>query len=737
MAGGRAGEIGTMLSYTGTVNKQGVHQVDWQKTQENIYKYALALETPLKKASATMKGLADAMQEQVEVYRKLSADIYTVGEDWTTINNDIKGQYSVAQGLGNANILDNAFEAMAANSDKFKISFDDEKGLVVFDKMSNQIVGSIEELKNSNEISDSSLKDFLKDIHVDNLVSALDKASEEIERQTAVVQINSEMLSEANKLAQERASENAKTLGESSLIIGALKNRSVAGADSLTARNDNSVGYLAGSKVNQSFASVLQKIVELDIGEAKNDEFAKGLLAENNSVLALQALQNILKEGTSITNLEKAMEFFVMNFPEATHRILEESTKTAENIKENELTTLADNALRNSPLSIMDALSNNSTKAHNNPFENSIMTALGSPLTNFTKFSGRMTESVLANPSENSLLINQYKKNIFNELDKSGKSEEEINDLKEAIDSLVETKSWETLQTMLKDIGDGNIWKTATDGANKLALSLGRIGDTLKDVSDKTKDLIDQFASEALSSSMTTWGDALAKGKDESVAITKNMQQLASGLLENLGAMITQAGLSLAISSVGDKAGVMAGLAIAAAGGSLSFMGGYLGGLGENDDNKEDKEYEKLLKIKQDLSDLLKQAREDAIYYENTVRHKKAISANDEFTTRNVHDAIITPRGDIVTTDPKDYLIATKTPKTLVGGGAPTINFSVIDKSTGIKVTQQKSTYNESTNTIEFEAIIESKVQEVIASSKGDEAFAARQARLNGRTVIA
>lgn len=73
----------------------------------------------------------------------------------------------------------------------------------------------------------------------------------------------------------------------------------------------------------------------------------------------------------------------------------------------------------------------------------------------------------------------------------------------------------------------------------------------------------------------------------------------------------------------------------------------------------------------------------------------------------------------------------------MVGGGAPTINFSVVDKSTGIKVTQQKSTYNESTNSIDFEAVIESKVQEIIATSKGDDAFNARNARLRGKMVIA
>lgn len=104
---------------------------------------------------------------------------------------------------------------------------------------------------------------------------------------------------------------------------------------------------------------------------------------------------------------------------------------------------------------------------------------------------------------------------------------------------------------------------------------------------------------------------------------------------------------------------------------------------------------------------------------------------------KSVNNAIITPSGQVVTTDPKDYLIATKTPQQFVSGGAPTINFSVIDKSTGIKVTQQRSTYDEKTNSIEFEAIIESKVQEIIATSKGDDAFNAREARINGRTVIA
>ena len=264
--------------------------------------------------------------------------------------------------------------------------------------------------------------------------------------------------------------------------------------------------------------------------------------------------------------------------------------------------------------------------------------------------------------------------------------------------------------------------------------SSGELAEGFQNIGMQGSEMLRNFTSSAITSTFETWGKYLGNSSKASEEIEKNLQSLSAGMFKNMGQMVTQAGLSLAISSIGDKGKVMAGLAIAAAGGGLSFLGGMLDQ--DNDDDKEDDTYQKLLKVKQDLADLLKQAREDAIYYENTVRHKKAISAND-YLTKSVHDAIITPRGDVVTTDPKDYLIATKTPKTLVGSGAPTINFNVIDKSTGIKVTQQKSTYNEDTNSIDFEAIIESKVQEVIATSKGDDAFAARQARINGRTVIA
>jgi hypothetical protein len=103
---------------------------------------------------------------------------------------------------------------------------------------------------------------------------------------------------------------------------------------------------------------------------------------------------------------------------------------------------------------------------------------------------------------------------------------------------------------------------------------------------------------------------------------------------------------------------------------------------------------------------------------------------------QSVNDAIITPSGKVISTHPEDYLIATKTPENL-GGGAPKITFNFIDKSSGVKVTSQRSDYNEATGTYDIEVVIENKVKEVIATSKGDEAFAVREARQNGKMVVA
>ena len=265
----------------------------------------------------------------------------------------------------------------------------------------------------------------------------------------------------------------------------------------------------------------------------------------------------------------------------------------------------------------------------------------------------------------------------------------------------------------------------AAKDTNEIMEQMG--GTILKAFSDLGKGVLD--------APLRKMGENLAIGKDAAEDMDSVFRDLSASLLQASGEAMVKAGWDLVSRGAlnNNMAMIAGGLALAGAG---AFIGGIGSGMNQDKDKNND-ETQKLEKLKDDLLALLRQAREDSIYYENTLRHKRAISSNDSFNVKNVHDAIITPQGDVVNTDPRDYLIATKTPKTLIGGGAPTINFSVIDKSTGIVVTQQKSSYDSESNSIDFEAIIESKVQEVIASDKGDEAFAAREMRINGRQVIA
>lgn len=258
----------------------------------------------------------------------------------------------------------------------------------------------------------------------------------------------------------------------------------------------------------------------------------------------------------------------------------------------------------------------------------------------------------------------------------------------------------------------------------------------LSEMMDSLGESIEKLGVTLLQSGITdtfyTWGKHILDADRGVEAMGDNFKKLGQNLTSNMGSLMTEAGLAMIIGSAGIGPKLYAGLALVAAGGGLSFLSGVL-----DSDTKEDDKEQRLNKLKDDLVDLLRQAREDAIYYENTLRHKNAISANENLTVRSVNDAIITPSGDIITTHPDDYLIATKEPRNLVSGSAPTVNFNVIDKSTGIRITEQKYTYNKDTNSLDFEAVIESKVNEIIMSSKSDEAFAVREARMRGKTVIA
>ena len=260
----------------------------------------------------------------------------------------------------------------------------------------------------------------------------------------------------------------------------------------------------------------------------------------------------------------------------------------------------------------------------------------------------------------------------------------------------------------------------------------------VEELGNGVKNIAINFASSAITDTTKQIGENLAAGNDALEGCGKRMKELGTAAMSNLSSLFVQAGLSI----IAAKPHMWAvGAALISAGGMAGIITGMMSGT--DDDNSDEDEAAKLRSIKEDLSDLLEQARNDAIYYENELRHRNALSTGERLSgstrTSSVHDALISSNGNIITTDPKDYLIATKHPEELAGGAgsySPKISFNVVNKSSG----QVSSSYNmskDSDGNINIEAMIEDKIVEMISSSKTDDAFMAREARKNGRSVVA
>ncbi|MBO7123188.1 MAG: tape measure protein [Treponema sp.] len=273
------------------------------------------------------------------------------------------------------------------------------------------------------------------------------------------------------------------------------------------------------------------------------------------------------------------------------------------------------------------------------------------------------------------------------------------------------------IPTMADQIND------LTDASQEATVAMTKFGEAFKNA-------LSQAPLDALNNTMAKFGENIAKGVDGYEDMDKVIKNVGKSMMSNLAAAATQAGLSLISSG---KIGM--GMALIAAGGITSFLGGLM----SDSSNKDDDISQKLKDLKQDLADLLKQAREDAIYYENHLRHTNALSYNTATSkSTKVNDAIITPQGNVITTHPEDYLIASKNPSGLVGNavGTPIVNIA-IENNSGKQISMKQEKRPNNSGGFDVVAIIEEAVGDYVSSSRSDDAFAAREARLRGRSVSA
>lgn len=288
-------------------------------------------------------------------------------------------------------------------------------------------------------------------------------------------------------------------------------------------------------------------------------------------------------------------------------------------------------------------------------------------------------------------------------------------------------------QQKLPDLPDYEKVAGKLEKANLAAASFKK---TLGDASKAMGELASSTLKDGFIAPFEKLGETMTDSSASMSDLKDVYKKLGADLLSNIGPLITNVGLSMAQAGAleGNWGKVAAGLALAAAGGIVGGLGKGLSNSNESENSKDD-EFERLESLKNDLSKLLEQARRDAAYYENNMKHKNALGVNEQFSYRSVNDAIITPQGHVISTHPDDYLIATKQPQNLVGQNTvqPIINNNVINNSSA-KVTQE--TKENDDGTIDIITIIEEVTSNYISSDRSDEAFAARDYRLKGRQAV-
>jgi hypothetical protein len=291
--------------------------------------------------------------------------------------------------------------------------------------------------------------------------------------------------------------------------------------------------------------------------------------------------------------------------------------------------------------------------------------------------------------------------------------------------SLSDATGLDTMNMTLDEILDK--WSLMIDSEKQF-------GESLDAVANGSLQALGQFATSGIVSTFQEIGKSLVTSEDASEGIGQAWKDLGANLANQISTLLITEGLRImgSASMVQDWGRFGIGMAMVAAGGLGGIISGAMSASEESDNA--DEEIQRLQTIKDMLADLLAQARIDAEYYEKNLRHQYAISANEELTRQSVNDAIITPKGDIISTHPDDWLIATKTPHDLVGGSAPVVTITIVNES-GNTVQVARTEQQRNGNNIDIKAVVVAVMNEAMSDGSLDSGMSAYQQRQRGRTV--
>jgi hypothetical protein len=165
-----------------------------------------------------------------------------------------------------------------------------------------------------------------------------------------------------------------------------------------------------------------------------------------------------------------------------------------------------------------------------------------------------------------------------------------------------------------------------------------------------------------------------------------------------------------------------------------TFFGWLVGDLDDLYDSltatndERERESELLRRLNEQYARLLDSIQEQEEYY---LRKRRELNSGWAIESLGVNDMILTPHGNF-STDPNDYIIATKNPSTLGSSVSAPVYINIINNSPST-VTAQEQTDPDGIRRIMV--LVDQVVQNGIASGKYDSAFNTKQVRDSGKRV--
>lgn len=757
-------------------SKDGTTQIDWKKTYENVAEFSMAMES----SAEITRAYADALsQSQSALEEFLTSSITQMEEPaniWDDNYQEVLGKYAKNIEAVDANAFDMMFErvdggflkmrenAVEAAKNLYQLTESTAKAASAMAEMKEEIKGIKSEKATSDTYNQLIIGNHGRSTLFGGMdyQESLDFSKELISKLVARTTTEGDLLYGLNAGNLFQSYMDNRTVGRDSSIVDrsaeADINKKIEEAEkrleSAQVRINTKIyedNYKSAMQKEQLYSSsshsnaaTLEEYKEatrvakeqLDIANAIN---ANNKATEENIKLQLENYTNTknsiisglnAEEGT-IENKNKVFETLDQLFTEMLNRQRSNATQTS-------LTSFYQVA---DPFRSWDSELLGGTKRNDTGMLQQYVLNKGG----YTGSWGSFRNSMMAdeNGNINMDFIKQFMENV-------GNGKINLRDEQKSLFDALSNEYYGENPTLSMFEGTEEGLKPLLDLFDQLILKQMELGEAsnstalaFKDLGKSSMDALKSGLVNGYNQTMQKIGDnarklndGLIDSEDASENLNKIWKEVGVDMLNTIGANMTNAGLALIQGGAlaNDKGMIIAGAAMVAAGGVTQIAGGFLGGDDSKEKDKQKQEEERLKSLRDLLKEIIDQAKTDAQYYENNMRHQNALSV------QAVNDAIITPNGSVVTTHPDDYLIATKTPGALIGSNnsnkTTNVSLTVVNASGTPVEAKEKSRKTDKDGNVEIELMLTSIVGQKIADGSMDGFFNARDQRLSGKTYF-